>query len=371
MAFSQESLSQLTEEINRESGSWEAGYNYLLDLDADEQDKYLGYVPGPNEPSLEEQEQLAQANLESFTSSSESATVPSSIDWRNKGGHNYVTSVKNQGSCGSCVAFGALATMESIERIRRNSASYAVDYSEAHLFYCHARSEGRRCGGANGGWWAGKALDALRDKGVVDEACYPYTAGDQNCTGRCSDWASRVRKISGWHTVSSISAMKKELAEKGPMVVCFTVYSDFFAYKSGVYRKTSSATQRGGHCMSVVGYSDSERCWICKNSWGANWGDQGYVKMGYGQVGIDSTMWAIESTLDSGWVKGKKVTALWAINQERNAWVHVAGEGWKKINNANNTNFFLLLNDLIAAKAAGRTVNLRLDKGEIMEAYVW
>ena len=59
------------------------------------------------------------------------------IDWHNISGQNFVTPVKNQGGCGSCVAFGAVAAVESKVKILRG-ASYAIDLSEAHLFYCIA-----------------------------------------------------------------------------------------------------------------------------------------------------------------------------------------------------------------------------------------
>ena len=373
MAFGQTLLNQINDNIKNENSGWQADYNFFLDLTEEEQKKYLGYTPGPEELTLQEQESNGYSKYEAYLAALDSGTfssftAPIAFDWRNKNGQNYVTSVKNQRSCGSCVAFGAVTTVESMVKIKKNNANYAVDLSEAHLFYCHAREEGRRC---NNGWWVPPSLNAFKNKGVVDEACYPYTPGDQNCTGRCTDWQSRTLKISGWKELSSISEMKECLSKEGPLVGCFSVYSDFFAYRSGIYRKTSSATLRGGHCIGVVGYNDTQRYWICKNSWGTGWGDNGYFKIAYGQVGIDNKMWLVEGISDTGWLKGKKITGLWAINQTRNAWVYVSGEGWKKVNNANDTNFYILLSQLIAAKAANRNVNLRLTSGEIMEAYVW
>ena len=76
------------------------------------------------------------------------------------GGANYLTPVKNQGNCGSCVSFGTVAAVEGRMRRQRNDPNLAVDYSEAHLFYCHARSEGRNC---DNGWWPDRALNAFRD----------------------------------------------------------------------------------------------------------------------------------------------------------------------------------------------------------------
>jgi C1A family cysteine protease len=88
--------------------------------------------------------------------------------------------------------------------------------------------------------------------------------------------------------------MKTWLATKGPLITCFNVYADFFAYSSGVYKYQSGAFQ-GGHCVCVIGYSESLSAWLCKNSWSAYWGMGGYFWIGYGQCGIDAQMWGIDS----------------------------------------------------------------------------
>ncbi len=87
--------------------------------------------------------------------------------------------------------------------------------------------------------------------------------------------------------------MKAWLAATGPLITCFSVYSDFFAYSSGVY-KYQSGTFEGGHCVCVIGYSDILGGWLCKNSWGSYWGMGGYFWIGYGQCGIDDTMWGVD-----------------------------------------------------------------------------
>jgi len=66
-----------------------------------------------------------------------------------------------------------------------------------------------------------------------------------------------------------------------------TVYNDFFSYSSGVYRHVSGEAA-GGHCVCVVGYNDAGGYWICKNSWGDGWGDDGFFRIAYGECGIDS-----------------------------------------------------------------------------------
>lgn len=365
-------IDSLQAALKAQGTPWEAEANEITALSEEDQALLLGYTPGPDDPSLQEAEQeaaamLADAEAEAATAE---AAFPSAYDLRNVGGKNYITSVKNQGGCGSCVAFGAVATVEGSLRRQRNNPSLAVDLSEAHLFYCHARSEGRRCGGASGGWWSSRALNAFRDKGVVDEACYPYTAKDQDCTGLCKNARGREVKISGWKRLTKASDIKTWLSTKGPLVACYTVYQDFFSYKRGVYRHVSGKV-RGGHCVSCVGYNDQQRYWICKNSWGSNWGENGYFRIAYGQVGIDNGMDAVEGVYDASWQRNKRVTALWANNQKRNVWVYVSGLGWRQAWRSNDTVFYTMVSQLIGAKTGNRRVDLYLEKNVIKQVYVW
>jgi C1A family cysteine protease len=284
------------------------------------------------------------------------------------GGGNFITSVKDQGSCGSCVAFGSAATVEGTFRRQLNDPNRAVDFSEAHLFYCIARAQGRNCGN---GWWCDKGLDAFKTDGVVDEACYPYVAGDQNCTNRCADWQNRLTKISGWRTLTSVAQMKEWISTRGPLSCAFTVYNDFFSYRSGVYRHVSGAAA-GGHCVTCIGYNDAGRYWICKNSWGDKWGDKGFFSIGYGECGIDAQMWAVESVIETLWVNGAKVLGLWTIDQERNAWVFLdKGIGWRRIAFDNDVIFADLLTLFSSAKLTKSPVNVYLDAGVIKQVYVF
>lgn len=290
---------EIAQEVASQGASWEVGETSLTNLLQEERELRLGYTPGPGEPSLIEREGLAQANLQLHAAGIAAAFGrPASYDLRNVGGSNYVTPVKDQGSCGSCVAFGSVATVETTLRVARKNPGLSIDLSEAHLFYCIARAQGRMCSGPNGGWWVPPALDGFKNTGVVDDACYPYTAGDQNCTNLCANWQQRVTKITSWTQFTNPEQMKEWLSSQGALAACFTVYNDFFAYRSGVYRHVTGE-RAGGHCVCVVGYDDAAQCWICKNSWNTTWGDQGFFRIAYGECGIDATMWGVTVPQDS------------------------------------------------------------------------
>ena len=255
--------------------------------------------------------------------------------------------------------------------MQRNDPGLAIDLSEAHLFFCLGRDSGASC---SNGWWPQKAFEAFQKSGVTDEACYPYPSGlaKKDCSGLCSDAANRLLKITGFQDLTKKAADIKTWISggKGPVSACFIVYQDFFSYKSGVYKHVSG-NQAGGHCVTIVGYNDNPGYWICKNSWGTDWGDQGYFCIAYGECGIDS--WSnhgVEAVANTGWQKGKVVNGLWAVNQDRNAWVHFAGLGWRKVSPDNDNIFLDMLSQLIAAKAAARPVNFYEDNSVIKQLYV-
>ena len=111
-----------------------------------EQRRYLGVTPPPGELSIEEVARRALQLQGTIRAEAIGAvTAPTTYDLRNVGGRNFVTPIKNQGSCGSCVAFGTVATVESTLRVQRGDANLAIDLSEAHLFFCHARARGFNC----------------------------------------------------------------------------------------------------------------------------------------------------------------------------------------------------------------------------------
>jgi hypothetical protein len=191
-----------------------------------------------------------------------------------------MTSVKNQGGCGSCVAFGAVGATEAQHKIAASNPSWNLDLSEQHLFSCG----GGQCGY---GWYISAALNRLRDYGTPDEACYPYQARDGSCSAGCSDWQSRAFKIARWSWVANNPSALEAALMNGPLVAGFTVYSDFFSYRSGIYHHTSGNAV-GGHAIVIVGYDSVEQYWIVKNSWGSSWGESGYFRIGFGEAGIEN-----------------------------------------------------------------------------------
>jgi C1A family cysteine protease len=292
VAHDKRKIEEIHAAISRAGANWTAGETPLTGLSVEELRLRLGFVPGPNEPSLAEREQAAVRNFASPLAMAAPAGValPAAYDLRTVDGRNFITPVRDQGGCGSCVAFGVVAALEGSLKVALQDPGLDIDFSEAHLFYCHARALGRTC---QNGWWVDHALEAIRRSGLVDEACYPYVGGNQDCANLCGNWTGRLTFIQSWRRYVTAGSMKNWLTSSGPLIACMTVYEDFSSYKSGVYSHVSGK-EVGGHCVCIIGYDDAQQCWIAKNSWGPGWGDNGFVRIAYGNVGIDAEMWTVE-----------------------------------------------------------------------------
>lgn len=356
-------LAQIRAAIAAAGDTWEAGVTSVSVLSPAQQKARLGATPPAGAPDPATVSRPAGAGTLAA-----SVGAPASFFWGTPADNNYVTPIRDQGGCGSCVAFGTTAVVESMLRIHRGNPGLAVDLSEAHLFFCLGAATGASC---SGGWWPTSAFDAYHATGVADEACFPYDAGASSCTV-CSDWANRVTKTTGYQDLTNNpAAIKDWIVNHGPVSACFYVYEDFFSYKSGVYRHVSG-NLAGGHCVSIVGYDDAGGYWMCKNSWGTGWGDQGYFCIAYGDSYIDS--WGVLGVTgieDTGWRSNVRVVGLWAINQDRNAWAYMEGYGWRKISPDNDNILHDMLAQLIAAKARGGTVSFYEEQGVIRQIYVF
>jgi C1A family cysteine protease len=287
-------LDEVSRAIEASDATWHAGETSLSAYDIDpESVEVLGYVPGPGEPPLDEQEALAEQGLQAYLAIEEPPPYPNAYDWRDVNGDNFITPIRDQARCGSCVAFGTCATVEGTRAVEAQQPDLDIDLSEAHLFYCIARAQGRRCSGRNGGWWVPPALDAFREEGVADEACYPYVGQDQDCTNLCQGWEQRLTTIGSWQELTSHDEMKEWLSSRGPLVGTMTVYEDFIKFYSGGVYTYVSGPLAGGHCICIIGYDDDDDYWIGKNSWGTDWGELGFFRIAYGQCAIDSSMWGV------------------------------------------------------------------------------
>jgi C1A family cysteine protease len=387
----QDEIKRITQAIELQGARWTAGETSLSRLTLEERQRRLGYIP----PRFEDPDRYVKIDVR--------AEIQAELDWRMNAG-NFMTVVKNQGSCGSCWAFSTIGTMEAVynieqglyevqpfvlasevetpergmnfldqefnlykrtrnhdfryrELFNRNTAfsqrwktvpvtvslgyvfpqftlygwmvnrnfmnahfpwqeEYSPpmnqwsalednsrmrvqdttlsekrliralsfpDFSEQDLVSC---SPAGTCGGGS----PSSAADYIKNTGVVSEGCFPYTALDDPCN-LCVDYIDKQSRITDWgwvtQNVVDEAAIKSALVD-GPLAGFMEVYNDFYSYTGGIYEYVSGA-YLGGHGIVIVGYYDDgvDKYWICKNSWGTFWGDNGYfnIRMGECQIG--------------------------------------------------------------------------------------
>lgn len=283
-------LETLKQQLKRSGANWVAGETHVSQLPAEERSKMLGAI-------------LPEGFDEPFVSQEKSRNRhPASFDWRNVDGVSYTAPILNQGSCGSCVAFAAVTTLETQLNITRKTPFSPWAYSPQHLFACGG-------GGCKSGWQPASAAAFLKTKGIPDEACYPYVSGatgkDASCSSTCGDAAARSEKIvsSSQPTFFFVNqdAIKAAL-QKGPLMTVMMVYEDFLFYKGGVYKHVTGNVA-GGHAITIVGWNDADRAWIVKNSWGEGWGENGYFRIAYSDTSnLGSQTWKFEVSDANGYV---------------------------------------------------------------------
>jgi hypothetical protein len=192
------------------------------------------------------------------------------------GGDSYIadyTSVKNQGSCGSCWAFSTAGMFESV--LLKQGIN--TNLSEQWLVSCN--DDGWGC---NGGWFAN---DYYLNPGAVLENCFRYKGTDAPCKDTCP----YVYVATGKGTASNVSAIKAAIQTWGAVSCAVTVTSAFQAYSGGVFDYDSHASVN--HAVVLVGWDDSlgsSGAWRMKNSWGNGWGESGMMWIEYGCSNIGS-----------------------------------------------------------------------------------
>lgn len=267
-------IQNLQDQLNATHASWHAKENPHSFLTLNQKKALMGVVP---DKEFKQEVRTAAAAAQGILPSFDPA-----VDWRTKNGGK-VTPVKDQGTCGSCVSFGTVGLMEAMAMIEYNET---LDLSEADLHFCS--SHGENCNG----WYPSQAIRSVTERGVTDEAHFSYASAFSGGLPHCILSSGRAQCLYKFQTFNWIifDAYRKDyLTHHGPMIACLTVYDDFFSYGGGVYRHVTGQ-RAGGHCILVVGYSQAEGCWICKNSWGSEWGDAGFFKIAYGECGIDSLL---------------------------------------------------------------------------------
>ncbi|RZC38023.1 cathepsin L1 [Asbolus verrucosus] len=244
--------------------TYEIGVNKFTDMTTEEMKSYTGLVVPKEFP-----QPLIEITSRASLGLDEKVKAPNSFDWRDQGA---VSQVKNQGGCGSCWAFSSTGALEAQVKIVQGKSVLA---SEQQLVDCVTDNYG--CGG---GWMTTAFAYIAQAGGIDSDEAYPYEAVDGSCHYRPEKSVAHVEGFAELKQADE-ELMAEMVATKGPVSVAIDADGDFASYVSGVYYNADCDREAFNHAVLVVGYGSEggQDYWIVKNSWGINWGDNGYIKM--------------------------------------------------------------------------------------------
>uniref|UniRef100_A0A8C8HXG0 Cathepsin B n=1 Tax=Oncorhynchus tshawytscha TaxID=74940 RepID=A0A8C8HXG0_ONCTS len=248
---------QMVDYINKANTTWKAGHNFH-NVDYSYVKRLCGtLLKGPKLPTMVQY----AGDVE----------LPDTFDPRQQWPNcPTLKEIRDQGSCGSCWAFGAAEAISDRVCIHSN-AKVSVEISSEDLLSCCDS-----CGmGCNGGY-PSAAWDFWTTEGLVTGGLYDSHVGKNS-----------------YSLPSEEQQIMTELLKNGPVEGAFTVYEDFLLYKSGVYQHVSGSAV-GGHAIKVLGWGEEGGTpyWLAANSWNTDWGENGFFKIlrGKDHCGIESEM---------------------------------------------------------------------------------
>lgn len=267
-------LQKINQHNANPSKTWSMAINKFSDLTQSEFKKQLGYSKRAGYAFSG----VKQVETPAFHTRVQD--LPTSVDWRKEG---IVSPVKNQASCGSCWAFATTETLESHAAKTTTPPTIRI-LSPQQLVSCAPNP--KHCGGTGGceGSTAEVAYDYLATSGGQTlEKYIPYTARDSTCTYN-QNTTPPAASVTGYVKLpeNNYTALMNAIATVGPIAI--SVEADTWSFYGGGIFPPSSCHLHDtdiDHAVQLVGYGteNGKDYWIVRNSWGADWGESGYIRL--------------------------------------------------------------------------------------------
>merc|ERR1712070_19802 len=297
---------ELVARINAKATTWRAKvYPEFEKLNMNEFQRKAGYRVTHHLPRIDTRPPRPDSLIEV-----ETGDLPESFDWRSKDGINYVDDVIDQGSCGSCYAVATTSMIASRIRIKTKNRTKPQTHLYHQLLKCNRYSQG--CAGG---------FPYLAEKYIKD---FGFTKSGKCATSKkkmeelgedATDQEAYIRVkefgyVGGYYGGTTTAEMMRELHDNGPIVIGLNGGYEMMHYDSGVFIETGEGAgkvkndfETVDHAVLIVGWGHDKKSnhkyWIIKNSFGKNWGENGYfrVKRGGDTYGITSLVTAAQPVL--------------------------------------------------------------------------
>jgi len=264
----------------KEGRSWSSDIHPFMDWSEAERKVLNGYKPSRNGlhrmTALQSKQQThLRASTQYFNKTKTSTEMPQAHNW-----DSIHLPIVNQGSCGSCWAISAVEALEA--QLQKTGQGSGYKLSAQALVDCVPNPQ--HCGGTGGcdGATGELAYAWVRDHGIPMESELAYTAETGTCHHSDGPWPANQRvRVSGWHQLPSnkYEPLMQAVVSEGPVVVSVDG-NNWFDYTSGVFDGCEKDAILG-HAVLLMGYgSDAGKpYWRIQNSWGADWGENGFIRV--------------------------------------------------------------------------------------------